>query len=63
MTIPEYYKFYHIYNRGINGCNLFHETDNYHYFSHLINKYISPMAVDSKTNKIVNALIFSLNKV
>lgn len=44
MTIPEYDKFYHIYNRGINGCNLFHETDNYHYFLHLFNKYISPVA-------------------
>jgi REP element-mobilizing transposase RayT len=24
--------YYHIYNRGINGCNLFYETRNYHYF-------------------------------
>ena len=25
-------KYYHIYNRGINGCNLFYEEKNYYYF-------------------------------
>ncbi len=37
-------KFYHIFNCGINGCNLFKEEDNYHYFLHLYDKYISPIA-------------------
>ncbi len=36
--------YYHIYNRGINSCNLFNETDNYEYFMHLYDKYISGIA-------------------
>lgn len=44
-NIPlEYGHFYHIYNRGINGCNLFQENENYEYFLQLYNKYISPVA-------------------
>lgn len=44
-TIPlEYGLFYHIYNRGINGCNLFRDNENYEYFLHLYDKYISPVA-------------------
>jgi len=40
--LPEGY--YHIYNRGINGCNLFRENENYEYFLHLYDKYISSVA-------------------
>ncbi|MDO9153746.1 MAG: CRISPR-associated endoribonuclease Cas6 [Paludibacter sp.] len=40
----EYGKFYHIYNCGINGCNLFNEPENYQYFLHLYDKYISAIA-------------------
>lgn len=40
----DYGKFYHIYNCGINGCNLFNEPDNYQYFFHLYDKHISPIA-------------------
>ncbi len=36
--------FYHIYNRGIDSCNLFTEPDNYEYFLSLYDKYISPVA-------------------
>ena len=36
--------YYHIYNRGIDSCNLFKETDNYEYFLSLYDKYISPLA-------------------
>ena len=36
--------YYHIYNRGIDSCNLFKETDNYEYFLSLYDKYISPVA-------------------
>jgi REP element-mobilizing transposase RayT len=36
--------FYHIYNRGINGCRLFREPDNYSYFLDLYDKHISPIA-------------------
>ena len=43
-TPLEYGSFYHIYNRGINGCNLFQENDNYEYFLYLYDKYISPVA-------------------
>ncbi len=40
----EYGHFYHIYNRGINGSNLFRKNENYEYFLHLYDKYISPVA-------------------
>ena len=40
----DYGKFYHIYNRGINSCNVFTETDNYQYFLNLYDKHISPVA-------------------
>ncbi|MDD4374338.1 MAG: hypothetical protein PHG67_10505 [Bacteroidales bacterium] len=39
-----YGKFYHIYNRGINGSNLFQENENYEYFLRLYGKYISLVA-------------------
>ncbi|HZK96916.1 MAG TPA: prolipoprotein diacylglyceryl transferase family protein [Prolixibacteraceae bacterium] len=40
----KYGKFYHIYNRGINSCDLFHENTNYEYFLKLYDKHISPVA-------------------
>jgi hypothetical protein len=40
----EYGCFYHVYNRGINGCPLFHHSDNYEHFLRLYDKYISPVA-------------------
>lgn len=44
-TTPlEYGKFYHIYNRGINGCNLFQENENYEHFLYLYDKYICSVA-------------------
>lgn len=36
--------FYHIYNRGINGCPIFQETTNYEHFLSLYDKYLSPVA-------------------
>ncbi len=36
--------FYHIYNRGINGTDIFKETDNYKYFLRLYERYIDPIA-------------------
>ena len=39
-----YGNYYHIYNRGIDGCNLFREADNYEYFLGLYDKYITPIA-------------------
>ena len=35
---------YHIYNCGINGCDLFRENQNYEYFLNLYDKHISPVA-------------------
>ncbi len=40
----EHGKYYHIYNRGINGENLFREKANYLYFLKLYDKYIDPVA-------------------
>ena len=40
----EFGKYYHIYNRGINSCNLFKEEENYRYFRQLYKKHISPIA-------------------
>ncbi|MFZ4464661.1 MAG: transposase, partial [Bacteroidales bacterium] len=39
-----YGKFYHIYNRGNNGCDLFFETENYEYFLRLFDQHIAPVA-------------------
>lgn len=36
--------FYHIYNCGVNGCNLFREPDNYTLFLSEFDKYITPVA-------------------
>ncbi|MBW6536051.1 MAG: hypothetical protein K0B11_13675 [Mariniphaga sp.] len=44
-TIPlTYGNFFHIYNRGINGCNLFHDSDNYEHFLHLYGNHITSVA-------------------
>jgi putative transposase len=39
----EHGKYYHIYNRGINGTKLFNEIENYRYFLRLYEKYIEPI--------------------
>lgn len=44
MQIIEFGRYYHIYNRGINSCNLFKENSNYEHFLHLYEKYITPIA-------------------
>jgi len=44
MVLLESGKFYHIYNRGINGCNLFYTIENYRHFLRLYEKYIDPIA-------------------
>lgn len=44
-TLPlEPGKYYHIYNRGNNGENIFVEERNYTYFMNLYAKYIEPVA-------------------
>jgi putative transposase len=40
----EYGKYYHIYNRGNNGCDVFLETESYNHFLRLYEKYIDPIA-------------------
>jgi len=37
-------KYYHIYNRGNNGIDLFFEIENYNHFLRLYEKYIDPKA-------------------
>lgn len=37
-------RYYHIYNRGNNGIDLFFETENYNHFLRLYTKYIDPIA-------------------
>ena len=37
-------KYYHIYNRGINGTELFHSNENYLHFLRLYDEYIEPVA-------------------
>jgi len=44
MEKLQYDRYYHIYNRGINGTNLFLEADNYSYFLELYSIYIEPIA-------------------
>ncbi len=40
----EFGKYYHIFNRGINSCDLFRNNDNYHYFMHLYENHIDTIA-------------------
>lgn len=44
MQVIEFGRYYHIYNRGINSCSLFEETNNYGHFLRLYEKYILPVA-------------------
>ncbi len=47
MEIKEpiiYGNYYHIYNRGNNGIDVFLETENYYHFLRLYAKYIEPIA-------------------
>jgi putative transposase len=37
--------FYHVYNRGINGEQIFKRTENYRYFLQLYAEYIEPIAM------------------
>jgi REP element-mobilizing transposase RayT len=53
MQPLEYGKYYHIYNRGINGEALFTSQDNYLYFLRLYNKYLSNI-VDTYTWCLMN---------
>jgi len=39
-----YGNFYHVYNRGINSCDIFRENKNYDYFLKLFDRYITPVA-------------------
>ena len=36
--------YYHIYNRGNNGGDIFFDNENYEYFLKLLTKYIIPVA-------------------
>jgi len=36
--------FYHVYNRGNNGTDLFYDTDCYYHFLRLYEKYMNPVA-------------------
>ncbi|RXQ95011.1 hypothetical protein EO244_08140 [Ancylomarina salipaludis] len=40
----EFESYYHIYNRGINRCDLFRESKDYKHFLRLYEKYIEPIA-------------------
>ncbi len=40
----EHGQYYHIYNHGVGGRNLFADTNNYEYFWGLYDTYISPIA-------------------
>ncbi len=44
MELLEYGNYYHIYNRGINSCDLFIEKTNFKYFLKLYEYHISPVA-------------------
>lgn len=37
-------KYYHIYNRGNNGTDIFFDVDSYYHFLRLYDKYITPIA-------------------
>ena len=37
--------YYHIYNRGNNGIDIFFENGNYNYFLKLYHRYIHPLSL------------------
>jgi len=37
-------KYYHIYNRGNNGIDIFFDVDSYYHFLRLYDKYVTPIA-------------------
>ena len=41
LEILEKGRYYHIYNGGINGCDIFKNNDNYDYFLGLFSKYLT----------------------
>ena len=41
LDILEKDAYYHIYNRGINGCDIFENNDNDTYFMNLFSKHLS----------------------
>jgi len=43
-VLLEFGNYYHIYNRGNNGINVFLEDENYYHFLRLYAKYIEPIA-------------------
>jgi putative transposase len=43
-TPLQFGQYYHIYNRGNNGADLFFENENYYHFLRLYAKYIEPIA-------------------
>jgi len=44
MSKINYNEYYHIYNRGINGCNIFKEVNDFEKFLELYKKYIPHIA-------------------
>ena len=42
-TPLEYGKYYHIYNRGVNGAKLFYTATNYEHFLRLYERYLNPV--------------------
>lgn len=52
--------YYHIYNRGINGENLFVQQRNYPYFLQLYAKYIQPVAETFAYSLLPNHFHFAL---
>ena len=44
MEKLDYDEYYHIYNRGINGCNIFSDNNDFNKFLHLYEKYIPHIA-------------------
>ena len=38
-------QYYHIYNHGVGGRDLFRDTNNYEYFLALYDKHLSPVVV------------------
>ena len=52
MEILEKGNYYHIYNRGINGENIFRDENNMSYFLKLVEKHVSP-----KTNILAYCLL------
>lgn len=49
--------FYHVYNRGVNKNDIFHDDQDYRVFLHLLKYYLSPIETLEKTHPLLEDIL------